>query len=88
MRTILSSAVLSLTLSACVSTQTLPSVVKVPVPVPCLQADAMPAKPDTLSEVEILALDDYRATLTTWAQMLKLRAYAERASALLTGCAR
>lgn len=63
----------------------LPEVVKVPVPVSCLTS-APPEKPATLSEGEILALDDYTATLTVYAERLTLKGYAEKASALLQAC--
>ena len=72
-------------ISGCATGHTVPAVVKVPVAVPCLPAE-LPAKPETRTETEILAMDDFAATLTTWTERLELRAWAEKASALLSAC--
>jgi len=60
-------------------------VVKVPVPISCIQGEP-PAKPDTLSEAEILVMDDYAATVQTWVERLLLKSYAIRAEAVILGC--
>lgn len=75
--------ILILLLSGCSATLT--EVVKVPVPVSCLSSPP-PDKPVTLSETEILAMDEYRATITVYAERLALKSYAERSSALLEAC--
>jgi hypothetical protein len=69
-------------LSGC--TATLPEVVRVPVPVPCVKET--PERPETRPEAEILAMPDYEATLTVWVERLALKAYSERAAALLEAC--
>lgn len=71
-------------LSGCVSNPTIPTVVRVPVPVACVN-DA-PVSPETRHEAEILAMDDYAATLVTWTERLLLRAYAAKAEAVIAAC--
>ena len=72
-------------LAGCATGPQVPAVVKVPVPVSCIQGEP-PAKPDTLSEAEILVMDDYAATLTVWTERLLLKSYAVRAEAVILGC--
>ena len=72
-------------LTACTSAPKVPEIVRVPVPVSCIQGEP-PAKPDTLSEAEILVMDDYAATLTVWTERLLLKSYAVRAEAVILGC--
>ena len=57
---------------------------KVAIPVSCIK-DA-PAMPQTASEAEILAMDEFRATITIWSERLELRAYAAKASAVIEAC--
>ena len=71
-----------LSLSGCSS---LPAVVKVPTPVNCVKGEP-PAKPATTDEAALLKLDDYAATLTTWTERLTLKAYAEKADAVIQAC--
>ena len=68
--------------AGCASGPTLPTVVKVPVPVPCLER--LPEPPAAATEAELLALDDYRLVLTlakdraaVLASYLELRAAAQ-----------
>lgn len=56
----------------------------IPIPVSCVKE--APTKPSTTDEKALLAMDDYAATLTTWTERLLLKAYSEKASALLEGC--
>lgn len=81
MRTILLCAMLT----GCATGPTVPTVVRVPVPTPCLSAPP-PAIPATTPEAEILAMSDYAATLLTWTERLELRAWAEKAEAMLIAC--
>ena len=74
-------------LAGCQSSPSIPTVTKVPVPVSCLK-EAPPAKPETADEKALLAMTDYAATLTTWTERLTLKAYAEKADALLQSCVR
>lgn len=80
MRTIL----ICLLLTGCATDPAIPTVTKVPVMVPCVKE--APEKPQTVPEVEILAMSDYAATLTTWTERLLLRAYAEKAEAVIAAC--
>ncbi len=57
----------------------------IPVGVSCIKGDP-PAKPATTDEAALLALDDYAATLTTWTERLTLKAYAEKADAVIQAC--
>ena len=45
-----------------------------------------PDKPATQDEAAIMAMDDYAATLTTWTERLTLKAYAEKADAVIQAC--
>lgn len=83
MRLILCCAALWLT--GCATGPTVPSVVRVPVPTPCLSAPP-PERPQTHSEAEILAMTEYEATIITWVERLQLLAYGEKAEALLLAC--
>jgi len=71
-------------LAGCATGPTVPAVVKVPVPVSCVKA--APVAPETRHEAEILAMDDYAATLTTWTERLLLKAYAAKAEAVIAAC--
>ena len=66
---------------------TLPEVVRVPVPVPCVKE--APDKPETMTKEALIALareDQYGATLQVVLDWLALKSYAERADALLQAC--
>ena len=82
MRAILCCAAL---LAACATDPAIPTVTLVPTPVSCIKRDP-PAKPQVAPEAEILAMSDYSATLTTWTERLLLRAYAEKAEAVIQAC--
>ena len=71
--------------TGCSTAPKLPELVLVPTPVACLSAPP-PEVPPLRSEAEILAMDDYAATLVTYAERLELRAWAEKAEALLLAC--
>ena len=77
-------AIVALLLAGCATGPTVPTVVRVPVPVACVK-DA-PVAPETRPEAEILAMDDYAATLTTWTERLLLKAYAAKAEAVIAAC--
>lgn len=57
---------------------------KIPVAVSCVKE--APVKPKTSTEAEITAMTDYAATLTTWTERLLLKAYAEKAEAVISAC--
>jgi len=58
----------------------------IPVAAPCVKE--APIKPTTAQEAEILAMSDYGATLTVWVERLLLKAYAEKAEAVIAACAK
>ena len=43
-------------------------------------------KPQTTDEAVLRSMDDYAATLTTWTERLTLKAYAEKAGAVIQAC--
>lgn len=57
----------------------------IPVGVSCIKGEP-PAKPATTDEAAILKMDDYAATFTAWAERLTLKAYAEKADAVIQAC--
>ena len=70
--------------SGCTSNPAIPTVVRVPVPVSCIKE--APVLPETRAEAEILALDEFAATITVWAERLALKAYSARAAAVIDAC--
>ena len=72
-------------LAGCATGPQVPAVVKVPVPISCIQGEP-PAKPETASEAEILAMDEFAATISVWTERLMLKSYAVRAEAIILGC--
>lgn len=72
--------ILTLLLAGCATDQT----ARLPVPVSCVKA--APEKPASHDEAAILAMSDYAATLTTWTERLQLKAYAEKAEAVINAC--
>lgn len=51
-------------LSGCSLLPAKPERIEVPIPVPCVSG--VPMRPALMTDSEIRALDDYRATLATW----------------------
>lgn len=45
-----------------------------------------PEKPVTTDETAIRSMDDYAATITVWTERLLLKAYAEKADAVIQAC--
>lgn len=70
--------------AGCASQPKLPEVVKIPVPVPCI--DAIPAAPELSQDDAVLAMDDYRAVLTMWQDRLSARVAYEELRAIAQGC--
>ena len=75
---------LCLLLTGCPSAPTVPDKVLVPVIRSCVTNP--PTKPATRSEADILALDDYQATLIVYMERLLLKGYAEKADATQQAC--
>lgn len=75
-----------LLLTGCAATP--PAEISVPVPVPCVAAADVPARPAITDAAVLRELPDGRLVLTLAAERAALAAYAERAGPLLEGCAR
>jgi hypothetical protein len=76
---------LALFASGCANT---PVEVRVPVPVPCVAAADVPARPAVTDAAVLLELPDGRLVLTLAAERSTLAAYAERVGPLVEACAR
>ena len=77
--------VVNVGLVGCQSAPKLPERVLVPTPVSCLSAPP-PEVPALTDESALLTMSEYEATIRTWLERLDLRAYAEKAAALLLAC--
>jgi hypothetical protein len=75
---------IAMLLVGCSSQSKLPEVVKIPVPVPCI--DQMPAAPDLAQDDALLAMDDYRAVLTMWKDRLTAKVAYEELRAIAQAC--
>ena len=62
-----------------------PKEVRIPVPVPCLTREQVPAK-DFLPDAELAKLDDFRLVLALRVEQLKQRGWIDTTSALLEAC--
>lgn len=71
--------------TGCTTDPAIPTVTLVPTQVSCINGEP-PEKPQTVPEAELLAMSDYAATLTTYTERLLLKAWAEKAEALLQAC--
>lgn len=77
---------LVLLLAGCGTMLPVPREVKIPVPVPCVDARDVPAKPPIATDADLLKLDDYQFTLTIWLDRRMLQQYSDLQAALLIGC--
>ena len=77
-------AFVSLFLSACDTMPSIPQTVRVPVPVSCVKQ--APERPQVTPTANLLAMDEYSATLTLFIERGELAVYAEKASAILESC--
>ena len=73
-------------LAGCQTALPVPREVKIPIPVPCVDARDVPAKPPITTDAELLRLDDYSFTLTIWLDRRMLQQYSDLQAALLIGC--
>jgi len=79
-------ALIVLLLTGC-ATRLPPAVeVKVPVPVPCVQADEVPARPTFLTDPQLHAMPDYNLVLALAADRRKRQIYEALLEATLTAC--
>lgn len=76
--------------SGCASTARVevPKEVRVPVPVPCVDATARPKPPAIVDEDALLAMDEGTRTLRLWADHQRLRGHAAVLEAIVEGCSR
>lgn len=72
--------IVAILLSGCATDQT----AKIQIPVSCVKEEIV--KPQTQDEAAILRMDEYAATLVTWTERLKLKAFAEKAEAVISAC--
>ncbi len=79
----------ALALASC-STEpvTVPREVKVPVPVPCVDAAKRPKAPHLRSSADLLAMDRGTRTIATWSDRLKMEIYLAELEAVVEGCSR
>ena len=63
---------------------TVPETIRVPVPVSCI--DAPVPQPSFTTDAELLAMDDYRLTLSLALDRMVRRVYEARIEAALAGC--
>lgn len=80
-RTVLATCLLS---AGCVTDPAIPTVVKIPVIQPCIKE--APEKPQTIAEADILKMDEFQATMVVWVERLLLKAFAEKADAIISAC--
>lgn len=74
-------------LSGCLQTiQTVPTEVRVPVPVPCLERSQLPQTPKVLTNQELLKLNDHDFVLELGISRTVLTQYASEQRALLEAC--
>ena len=62
-----------------------PKTVDIPIPVPCLTREQVPAK-DFLPDAELAKLDDFQLVISLRTEQLKQRGWIETTSALLEAC--
>jgi hypothetical protein len=79
-------ALLALLLTGCATTTQMPERVEVPVGVSCLPKSGIPAKPDTYSDAQLQAMDDYKIVLALRQNATRLADYAAQLEALLVAC--
>lgn len=83
-------AALAILAAGCASTRepAVPREVRVPVPVPCVAREDIPARPEIPGARELLALDRYERTLALWTAHARLERYAAELEAIVEACAR
>lgn len=73
-----------LLLAGCASGPHVPEVVRVPVPIPCIQES--PSKPVFLSDAELLALDDFGVVVSLARERRLYQGYVAELEATVAGC--
>lgn len=74
----------SLLLAGCASGPVVPEVVRVPVPIPCIQES--PSKPAFLSDADLLALDDFGIVVSLARERRLYQGYTAEIEAVIAGC--
>ncbi len=75
-------------MSGCTSLKPVVTEVEIPVAVPCLKPEQLPARPVLTSDADLMALGDYHLALRIARERNQLAAYAAAAGPLLEQCAR
>jgi hypothetical protein len=70
--------------AGCAGSPAVPQVVRIPVPVPCLET--LPDRPAVAGDADMLALDDYRLVLTLARDRASLKASYEELRAAAAAC--
>ena len=77
---------LALILGGCAAHLPVPKEVKVPIPVPCIEAKDVPQAPPIVTNPELLKLDEYSFVLTIYTERQDLRRYSAEQAALIEAC--
>lgn len=89
LRTLVRSTLALLTLLAgCTGPLKIPTEVKVPVPVPCINAADRPQRPDLATDADLLAMDRYKRTWALWGDRAEREVYQARLEAVVDGCSK
>jgi len=64
----------------------LPQVVKIPVPVPCINPDQLPKPPNAATDATLAAMTDFDLVINLAADRLEYRRYSTEAAAVLQAC--
>jgi hypothetical protein len=75
-------------LGGCTTLPDAPTEIRVPVPVPCLFAADLPAKPQFLTDSEMAKMSDADMIIALRADQLAYRGYVPLIDALIQGCAK
>jgi len=80
----------ALALASCSSVPKIdvPKEVRLPVPIPCVDAAKRPKPPAVVPIDDLLAMDKGTRTLRAWANLERLVAYAAEVEAVVEGCSR
>jgi hypothetical protein len=77
--------VVAVSIAGCSNLPSVPDIVRVPVPVPCL--DSAPVRPALLSDAELLALDDFELIVSLAKDRRQRQGYEATLEAAVAGCA-
>jgi hypothetical protein len=81
-----SAIILLATLAGCSGPLRIPTEVKVPVPIACVDPADRPQRPELVTDAELLAMDYYKRTLALWADRIERQIYQAKLEAVVEGC--